>query len=110
MVQRRMAGGLTATRLASSSTIVSSRTRSEAPHSPGPSIGGTDGATASSAVNRSRQADGADSCVAVGEMAVVTVACGGDDGKAVPGFDGGVGTPANAANGRRPRSGTLLAA
>src|ERR1700686_3124134 len=49
MVQRRMAGGAIATRLWSGRTTASSRTMSGAPHSPGPVIGGNEGAGASAA-------------------------------------------------------------
>ena len=47
-----------ATRVLSRSTTASSRTTSSTPHSPRPTSGGSDGATANSAVSRSRQAEG----------------------------------------------------
>jgi hypothetical protein len=57
-VQRRIAGGVTATRVLSGSITASSCTTSWAPHSLGPEIGGSEGATASAGVRRRRQADG----------------------------------------------------
>ena len=59
MVQRSVAGGFSVMRLVSGSTTASSRTTSGAPHSPGPSIGGSDGAIATSGIKRMRQAEGA---------------------------------------------------
>ena len=58
MGHRRIAGGATATELWSGSTTASSRTTSGASHSPGPVIGGNEGAIAMSLVRRSRQAEG----------------------------------------------------
>src|SRR5262249_8220367 len=61
-LQRRIAGGVTATRVLSASHTASSRTTSSTLHSPGPISAGSDGATANSAVSRSRHAeDGAGS-------------------------------------------------
>jgi hypothetical protein len=57
-VQRRTAGGVTATRVLSGNTTASSCTTSSAPHSLGPVNGGSEGATASAGVRRRRQADG----------------------------------------------------
>src|SRR5262245_4037899 len=58
-LQRRIAGGVTATCLLSASRTASSLTTSSTTHSPGPASAGSDGATANSAVSRSRQAEGA---------------------------------------------------
>ena len=111
MVQRSVAGGLTATRLKSGKTIVSSRTRSVAPQSPGPSIGGIDGATASPELNRARQAEGDRSTLGTGGSAdirggavgtTVAAAAGGAEGAA---FGSGGTMPAAAENGRGRGSG-----
>jgi hypothetical protein len=59
MLQGRMVGGAIATLLWSGRTTASSRTTSEAPHLPGPVIGGNEGATASASVRRNRHAEGA---------------------------------------------------
>src|SRR5882757_8609996 len=69
MSQRSVAGGLTTTRLPSRNTTASSRTTSVTTHSPEPFRFDTDGAIASSSVNRTRQADGASSTCEVGSMA-----------------------------------------
>jgi hypothetical protein len=58
-VQRRIAGGVTATRVLSRNSTASSRTASSTVHLPDPPSAGSDGATARSGVSRSRQAEGA---------------------------------------------------
>src|SRR5262249_28987901 len=58
MSQRKVAGGVIATRLPSRNRIASSRTASVRAHSPAPFSVGTEGAMAKSVVRRMRQADG----------------------------------------------------
>src|ERR671931_61148 len=58
-LQRSIAGGVTATCGLSTSRTASSRTTSSTLHSLGPTNGGSDGASANSAVSRSLQAEGA---------------------------------------------------
>src|SRR5262245_48931845 len=89
--------------------MASSRTRSVAPHSPGPSIEGTDGAMASSDVRCSRQAEGPGSGIAVGATAGVTGLAGAAGTAAVPGFSADVEIPM-AENGRGRGMGTSCAA
>src|SRR6516164_371597 len=57
-LQRTIAGGVTATCVLLASRTASSLTTSSTAHSPDPASAGSDGATANSAVSRSRQAEG----------------------------------------------------
>src|SRR5205085_4935097 len=83
MLQRSVAGGVTATRLLSGSTTASSRTRSGAPHSPGPDSGGSEGAIATSGVSRSRHADGGGASFTFGPGAGTTATTGAGRGRGI---------------------------
>src|SRR5437763_2312819 len=98
MVQRSVAGGVNAILLLSGSTTASSFTGSGVPHSPGPVIGGSDGAMAISLVSRIRQADGS-----------AGSAFGADAGSVMAGRSGGV-AAVGASAGRGRGSGTVCAA
>jgi len=80
-LQRTIAGGVTATCLLSASRTASSRTTSSTTHSTGPARAGGDGATANSAVSRSRQAEGGGASSGVASFADGTGEISGGRGR-----------------------------
>src|SRR6516165_7302882 len=96
-LQRRIAGGVTATCLLSASRTASSLTTSSTAHSPGPASAGSDGATANSAVSRSRQAEGAGASSGV-------ASCADGTGEFSTGRGRGNGTTAATAKSQGPKA------
>src|SRR5262249_41599531 len=80
-LQRTIAGGVTATCLLSASRTASSGTTSSTRHSTGPARAGSDGATANSAVSRSRQAEGGGASSGVASFADGTGEISGGRGR-----------------------------